>query len=662
MKRITFLSLFLLFQLIVGAQIKDTIEIKEVEVSSHRAPVTYSESSRIVSIISKEELKDAPVNTLEDVLELALNVDIRQRGAQGPQADVRVRGGSFEQTLILLNGMNMNDPQTGHHNMNLPVSLADIERIEILEGPGSRVFGPNAFSGAINIITNSKAERNLGVSLCGGSYGYYSGQISSSYNVGKLNNHISVSRNVSNGFTDNTDFEINNLYYQTIARVKKSVIKFQGGFLNKQFGANSFYTPKYPYQFEQTKTTFVGLGFESGGKTKIKADVYWRRHNDRFELLREDVAYYVNTGDAWINKSIGDTIGWYKNHNYHMTDVFGANFNTGFKSAFGSTAIGIDFRSEHIYSNVLGITMSDTKDIQGEDDAVFTKSKGRENIGVFAEHSFHYQKFDFSAGILANYHSDYDWNIYWGTDFSYNFQHGFKVFASVNQSLRVPSFTDLYYAGPSNIGNPELKPEKAITYETGLKFINSNIVTHGAVFYRRGTDMISWVRKTAEEPWQSRNLTEVSTFGIEFSAIMQLQKMAGNSFPVKTLSVSFCKLNQDFDSGEYESDYVLDFLKYKFTASANVQIYKGIGVVVSYNLQEREGKYREFIKETKQFGDNIDYKANSLVDARLFWNKKFWTIYLEAQNLFDVDYVDYGNVAMPGRWIKAGVKLNFELK
>ena len=194
--KIKFVTLLLIMSFVfkIFAQI-DSVNVDEVVVSANRTPSVYSQTSRVVSIISSKELKNLPVQTIQDVIEYALNADIRQRGSHGVQADVCLRGGSFDQTLILLNGVNISDPQTGHHNLDLPVNIENIERIEILQGPGSRVFGPNAFTGAINIITNNnKQNDNVNISLMGGEHNFFSGFLSSSYNLNKVKNFVSISR------------------------------------------------------------------------------------------------------------------------------------------------------------------------------------------------------------------------------------------------------------------------------------------------------------------------------------------------------------------------------------------------------------------------------------------------------------------------------------
>ena len=142
---------------LVNAQNSDiSKELKEVIVSENRA--SFSQNITNVHIIKSEDIRNAPVQSIEELLEYALNVDVRQRSGQGIQSDISIRGGNFEQVLIMLNGIKMNDPQTGHHNMDIPVSLEQIKRIEILTGGASRVFGNYAFTGSINIITKKFTE------------------------------------------------------------------------------------------------------------------------------------------------------------------------------------------------------------------------------------------------------------------------------------------------------------------------------------------------------------------------------------------------------------------------------------------------------------------------------------------------------------------------
>ena len=250
-KNIKIAALCLAYTIIIAPKIvysqTDTIiakklDLDEVIVSAQKSPVVYSQLSRIVTTIGKEEIKQTPAMSINELLETVSAIDVRQRGTNGIQADVSIRGGTFDQNLILLNGVNISDPQTGHHSFNLPIDINSIEKIEILEGPGARVFGPNAYSGAINIITNSHGLNYTNAKVSVGQFGLYNGNLSSSFNFNNWSNFISISKSKCSGFTQNTDYEQLNVYYNTSYTLGNGSIDFQIGYTNKQFGANSFYT------------------------------------------------------------------------------------------------------------------------------------------------------------------------------------------------------------------------------------------------------------------------------------------------------------------------------------------------------------------------------------------------------------------------------------
>ncbi|HEY3369671.1 MAG TPA: TonB-dependent receptor plug domain-containing protein, partial [Prolixibacteraceae bacterium] len=370
----------LLFAQTDSSKVSMEYNLDEVEVSAQRAPVAFSQVARIVSVITREQIEAAPVHSLQELLEYALSVDVRQRGVQGVQADISVRGGSFDQTLILLNGINVSDPQTGHHSLDLPISFKNIQRIEILEGPAARVFGPNAFSGAINIITTSEGDSNVKLDISGGQHQLADINASGHLQNGNWSQFMAFNHMSSDGYIDNTDFKTWNAFYQAKLNTKPGTLDFQAGRSNKAFGANSFYTATYPNQFEATKTTFASLKFETGTKIHLTPSIYWRRHQDRFELFRNNPA------------------SWYTGHNYHLTDVFGSNLNAWVKSALGKTAFGAEIRSENVWSNVLGEALTTPIEVPGESGHFFTKSYSRTSISYFAEHSIYLKNLSISAG------------------------------------------------------------------------------------------------------------------------------------------------------------------------------------------------------------------------------------------------------------------------
>jgi iron complex outermembrane receptor protein len=157
MKQALLILLYPCFMMAAVAQNndKDTtiIELSDVIITENRMQTPFSESARSMYVITKSQLASLPVQSVAEALTYVPGVDIRQRGPMGIQTDIGIRGGTFDQTLILINGVKVSDPQTGHHSFNLPLNLDNIERIEVLKGQGARIYGQNAFNGAINIIT-----------------------------------------------------------------------------------------------------------------------------------------------------------------------------------------------------------------------------------------------------------------------------------------------------------------------------------------------------------------------------------------------------------------------------------------------------------------------------------------------------------------------------
>ncbi len=198
----------------INAQIKN-YEMNEIVVTASKTPISISNLTRDVVVINTDDIKLMPVNSFQDLLQYTGGFDLRQRGINGVQSDVSIRGGNFEETLVLIDGIKISDPQTGHHNLNLPFSLENIQRIEILKGQGSRVFGPNAFSGVINFITKKGNNNSFFLETLGGENHYFEGNIGGSYSLGFINNYISFSKSKTDGYRHNTNFDRINFSYNS---------------------------------------------------------------------------------------------------------------------------------------------------------------------------------------------------------------------------------------------------------------------------------------------------------------------------------------------------------------------------------------------------------------------------------------------------------------
>lgn len=642
---LTSVSTNILFaQAVSDTSISKEIILDQFVITADRTPVLFEQIKRSIQVITKKEIEQMPVRNISELISYAMNTDVRSRGSFGMQADINIRGGSFDQTLVLLNGMNISDPQTGHHNMDIPVDLASINRIEILKGPGARVFGANAFNGVINIITNEKVDDQVSASAMGGQYGLYSLSASIIKSLGNTTHNLQLSKSGSDGYTDNTDFKAINLFYSGTAG-KTQKLEYQAAYMKKAFGANSFYTPKYPDQFEATQTLFASLRYKTNFKN-FAPSIYFRQHFDEFRLFRDEAP------------------SWYKTHNYHYTDVIGSNANiwtaTGNK---GKLSVGYDVRYELIRSNKLGDSLANPIPVKGEEGKYYTLGKARTSAGLFVEESFTLSKLSVSAGLLASYLSALPGKValYPGIDAAYQIGKNFRVYGTANRTLRMPTFTDLYYNDPTSKGDPNLKPEEAITIEAGLKFNKSGIIANAAIFKRYGKNMIDWVKLQSSDPWQAMNISSVNVSGLEASITLNMEELTGRKSFLKNITVNYAFLKADKSSDEFISRYVLDILKYKADLLIYHQVWRNFSASWAFSYQDREGGYKKYangIEETNE----TPYAPFVQMDLQLNYKYNNWMIFTEATNLLNTEHVDYGNVPLPGRWVRMGVKFNTLLK
>jgi iron complex outermembrane receptor protein len=619
-----------------STQVTKKIEIEDIEISGQRTPVVSSQMARIVSLVTRSEIEQAPVISVNDLLKYIPQTDIRQRGVNGVQADISIQGGSFDQTLILLNGINLTDPQTGHHNLNLPINIENIDRIEVLKGPSSRVFGTNAFSGAINFITGQNPKNYVNASVSGGDFGLYQGTLTVNQHSDKVHNILTFSKGASNGYIHNTNYNQTNAFYHGKIFINKHNIGLQLGYIQKDFGANSFYSPKYPNQFEATNTYFGSIGAEIVSFIKLTPSLYWRRNYDHYILNHTNPLFYQN---------------------FHYTDAYGAGINSNFQTLLGKTSVGFDYRKEIIYSTNLGTPIDNPKKIPGEDSIKYLKNDERQNLSIYLEHNIYVGKFSASGGLMINKNTKLkNIQMYPGIDMSYPIIDMVRGYVSLNRSLRLPSFTDLYYQGPQNIGNPGLKPEQAWTIESGLKLDLHGFESHISYFHRWGKNIIDWIWQTNVQKWETENLTSLNTNGIEIFTQINIRKVISKSLIKRvTASYSFTSINKN--SSDYISYYVLDNLKHKLVLGLDHDIIENLGATWYLTWQDRNGNYGKY-DAASATSTETPYKPFVLFDGKIYYKYKFIDLFVEATNIFNVNYFDLGNITQPGRWFKAGINVN----
>ena len=619
-------------------------ELEEVEVTSSRAPLTLGQSARLVTVLARETIAAAPAQSVNDLVKLAAGVDVRQRGPIGAQTDISVRGGTNEQITILLNGININDPQTGHNSADFPVDIADIERIEVLEGPAGRVFGTSSLVGAINIVTRKDNQTGGDVHIEAGSFGYISGGGRVNVSNDTFHNQLSASYTRSDGYTRNqagglnSDFNTLKLFYQGRFENDALYLSWHAGLSNKNFGSNTFWSVKYDDQFEHTAKLFTAIQAETKGKLHFKPSIYWNRSHDRFELFRNDETKVP--------------------FNYHRTDVFGLNLNSYVEWLLGKTAIGAEFRNEDIVSTNLGEPINKLLTIHGAD-SKYTKGLNRSNLSFHLEHTLLLSHLSLSAGVIAvkNTWNEMPFRLYPGVDISWQFAQHFRAYASFNTSLRMPSFTELYYSVGGHQADKYLKPEEMQAYEVGVKYLSGGIRGSVSVYHHHGINMIDWIKDTRQGEdavWQSVNHTKLNALGVEANLSLDFLGLIPTQHVLHQLNISYSYIDQDKDLEPYlQSQYALEYLKHKFTAQVNLNLVSRLFLNLSYRYQERKGNYQLLTGEIKPYG------SYSIIDARLSWKAVKYQLYVEANNLFDKVYYDYGNVPQPGRWLMVGANYTF---
>ena len=619
------------------------LTLDEVSVTGSRAPLTRAQAARMVTVLERADIQAAPVQSVNDLLKYVASVDVRQRGPIGAQTDISIRGGNYEQITILLNGINIFDPQTGHNAFDFPVDISEIERIEVLEGPAGRVYGTSSLLGAINIVTRPRPTSSVSAHIEGGSYGYLSAGARANVASGKWNNQLSGSYSRSDGYQRNSagglnsDYSGGKAFYQGTYDDDIVSVSWHAGLSTKDFGSNTFYGAKWDDQFEHTLKTYTALQAETKkGSFHLKPSIYWNHSYDRFELFRDAAEKYP--------------------FNYHRTDIFGVNLNGYFDWILGRTAVGAELRNEDLLSGNLGEPLDNPHHISGTD-RYYDHGINRTNISFVVEHNILLRRFTLSAGLVAVKNS---WNgmnmkVYPGIDASYRIGDSFKIFANYNTSLRMPSVTELYYSVGGHVADKNLKPEEISSVEAGVKYADHGITTQASVYHNNWKNMIDWIRYTADgpdAPWQSVNFTEVKATGFQAQLTLNFRQIVPTQRILKSFNASYNYLFQDKDiDSSVESKYSLEYLRHKLVANLQLNIVSRLDLGINFRWQDRRGIYTDFDGTVKE------YSPYSVVDARLSWTAPKYKLYLEANNIFDKNYIDYGCVPQPGTWLIAGLSV-----
>lgn len=625
--------------------------IDEVQIMGSRAPLTALQSAKMVEVISRDDIARAEAQTLNDVLKLVTGVDVRQRGGFGVQTDISINGGTFDQITILLNGMPLSSPQTGHNAADFPVSLFDIERIEVLEGASARIVGSSAFSGAINIVTRQAADSHVRLGMEGGSFGTFGADASLGYVTGgPQRQHLHTTHQLSGGYTQsdggttNSDFHKRRAYYHGTLATAGIGLDWQAGITSQDYGANTFYSAKYPDQYEQTRR-YIG---------SVAATLApWHRSESRVasSLTLRPMIYAHRDLDHYqlIHGQAGAKAG----ENYHRTDVYGASLGIDLSWVAGKTAVGIDLRKEHIISTAYGdeLPEAEWKPIRGTERS-YTRRGDRTNTSLFAEHNIILGGFTLSAGVMANRNTglDEDFRLYPGIDLSFRPDDHWKLYASWNKALRVPTYTDLYTSNKAQQGDINLKPERNSTFKLGTRYRTAGLSLTASAFYSKGTNVIDWVYETeASTRYHAMNIGKLDNMGLSVESRLNLSQLLWHATPHTPvlLKLGYAYIHQKHETEQqiYGSLYALEYLRHKVVAELSHPIISHLTASWALRWQQRMNGYHPYAK----------------IDGKLSWTQARWEIYLKADNLTCHRYYDLGAVRQPGLWIMAGGNIKLGL-
>lgn len=602
-----------------AAQNDTTKNLNEVMVRENRLKLPFSKQNRNIWIIDNQQIKNLPSRSISELLSYVTGVDVRQRGPGGVQADISIDGGTFDQTLVLINGVKVSDPQTGHNMMNLPISVDDIDHIEVLRGSASRIYGTNALTGAINIVT--KAVTRTGVSanvftgssfkkdeVSGDTYANYGVRATGTLALKESSHLFSAGQEAGNGYRYNTAFNNQKFFYEGKVNVGKTdQLEITGGYIHNKFGANGYYSSPGDKEAEETvKTAIAAVAY----KTQLTS--FWS--------LMPRLSYRNNVDDYLYIKQTPD-----KFHNHHVTQVLSAELNNSFQTGIGEFGLGLETRKEKINSTNLG-------------------KRNRDNAGIYGEYKFDLVKnLLVNVGSYVNYNSDYGWQAFPGIDAGYNFYGNWKVFVNVGTGQRLPTFTDLYYKGPTNIGNDQLQPEKSRYAEGGVKYNSTHFVLNASLFKRRITNFIDWVKDKTTDPWQPKNFSELNTMGYTLSADYNTGVLENSAFNSLRFGLAYTYLDPKVKTTLPEANisrYAVESLKNQLTATVNAEFLKVMALTV-----------------TARYCERISYKDYTVMDTRLTYKLKRSSIYADASNIFDVNFIQAGAVPMPGVWATLGYKI-----
>jgi len=551
-------------------------------------PVPLEEADRAVRAIPAREL--APLTgTISDLLNLDASLDLRERAPGAIQSGLSIRGGSFGQTLVLWNGMRLNSVQSANLNMDVPVPVDALAQVEVLKGSGSTLYGSDATAGVVNFLTRPPEHSELRLRAGIGNWGTQQQRASLAYVRGVLGQQLTMSRDFSTGFATNRDYR--NLSVASTTSWKRTEISMAHN--DRPFGAEQFYGNFNSW--ERTKNWFAGIRQGIGEKTE--AAFAYRRHSDLFVLYRD-------RPEAFTNRHVAEG---YQGQLRRREDLPKAS----------RLHYGVEFLHDSIVSNNLG---------------VHSRSRG----AAYAAWDIRaLNRFSFTIGAREEVYRNLQRQFNPSVGAGLWLHSKVKLRASASRAFRLPSYTDLYYRDPGNVGNPLLRPESAWSYEGGVDLNSGGVWRAGlTVFQRRERDGIDYVRSSPTAIWQATNFQSLQFTGVEATVAGIVQRRHRLEFSYTGLNGAQSVL------GALQSKYVFNYPRHAGLATWQASLGKGFVARSRVGALERLGR-----------------SPYAIWDVFASWQKGRVQPYLQLSNLTAANYQEVIGVRMPGRGIVGGVEL-----
>ena len=611
------------------------IELDPVTITSSLSSVTSSKTGRNIIVIKGEEFLRLPVHSVDDLLRYVPGVEIQARGPMGAQSDIVLRGGTFQQVLVIVDGIRINDPLTGHFNSYIPIAPSEIERIEILKGASSAIYGSDAVGGVIHIITKSfasqtKEKKQVTAQITGGEYGLINGNAGGFYSNGKTavgagflsNNSDGQLQRGTRGF-----FNLNTASLSVSHQINNAwQVGFRSAFDDRNFSAQNFYTTFASDTADEKVQTFWN-----------QLRLAYQQSSDKFSITfgykALDDKYKFNTASV-------------PNHNkakiFQALSVYEHEFSDN-----ASLISGLQFFDRSIKSNDRG------------DHHV-------KQLGGFAIWQQHLNTFTVSPALRV------DWDERGGTELipqlnvSYRVSK-FLVRGSAGKTIRHADFTERYnnynktLVTSGRIGNPDLEAERSFSYELGTDlFATPNLKIAATYFQRNHDDLIDYVttpyanmpRKSNLSPTGTyalaKNISEVNTKGFE-TDIQFIKEMSSNQRLYTIVGFTWLESKSTEATPSFYvssharllTNFSIEYAMPRFSFGFN-GIYKSRTPQISTPIKAEVTK-SYFLLNAKAEGFIVKQKLS---------------LFAQVDNLFDKAYSDLLGTPMPGRWLMGGLKLS----